>query len=180
MSNAPGSHTRARVAAGAIFFDDADRIMLVRPTYKEHWEIPGGYVEEGESPRDACRREITEELGLVVDLGMLLVVDWAPRPEEGDKLLFVFDGGHLDSGAVESIRLQDDELADHGFYPVDDRFGDLLIPRLERRLRVAVRARSEGRTLYLENGTQVQDSGHGYGHELPATGAVGVHRSPSR
>lgn len=42
--------TRAAVAAGAMIFDDGDRIMMVRPTYKDYWDVPGGYVEEGESP----------------------------------------------------------------------------------------------------------------------------------
>lgn len=53
-----------RVTAGALFSDEASRILLVRPTYKEHWDIPCGYVEPGESPLAACVREIGEELGL--------------------------------------------------------------------------------------------------------------------
>ena len=53
-----------RVAAGALFFDDAGRVLLVHPTYKDTWDIPGGYVERGESPAAACRRELQEELGL--------------------------------------------------------------------------------------------------------------------
>lgn len=42
--------------------------------------LPGGMVEEGESPADAGRREVAEELGLDVDIGNLLVVEHrAPR-----------------------------------------------------------------------------------------------------
>jgi 8-oxo-dGTP diphosphatase len=36
----------------------------------------------------------------------LLVVDWAPLPEERDKLLFVFDGGHLAASRLDRIQLQ--------------------------------------------------------------------------
>jgi 8-oxo-dGTP diphosphatase len=54
---------RPLVAAGALFTDPAGRLLMVRPTYKEFWDIPGGYVEPGESPRDACTREVREELG---------------------------------------------------------------------------------------------------------------------
>ncbi|MGW6244366.1 NUDIX domain-containing protein [Streptomyces roseolus] len=36
---------RKRVAAGVLFFDDAGRVLLVDPVYKEPWEIPGGAVE---------------------------------------------------------------------------------------------------------------------------------------
>ena len=55
-----------RVAAGALFSDESGRVLLVKPTYKKTWDIPGGYVEPGESPRAACIREIREELGLSV------------------------------------------------------------------------------------------------------------------
>ena len=43
-----------RVAAGALIRAPAGRILLVTPTYKDGWEIPGGYVEPGESPAAAC------------------------------------------------------------------------------------------------------------------------------
>jgi 8-oxo-dGTP diphosphatase len=55
-----------RVAAGALFCDDAGRVLLVKPTYKEGWDLPGGYVEPGETPTEACVREIKEELGSAV------------------------------------------------------------------------------------------------------------------
>ena len=32
---------RALTAAGALFVDDQQRILPVKPTYKDHWEIPG-------------------------------------------------------------------------------------------------------------------------------------------
>lgn len=84
---------RPRTAAGVLFFDEEDRILLVKPTYKPGWEIPGGYLHEGETPSEGAAREVKEELGITPPIGRLLVADWAPHPAEGDKLLFVFDGG---------------------------------------------------------------------------------------
>jgi 8-oxo-dGTP diphosphatase len=78
-----------------LFCDDEGRVMLVRPTYKPHWDIPGGYVEPDESPYQACLREVGEEPGITPRLGDLLVVDWAPANHEGDKILYIFDGGTL-------------------------------------------------------------------------------------
>jgi hypothetical protein len=48
------------VAAGWLFQDAAGRVLLVQPAYKDSWEIPGGGVEEGESPGEAARRELRE------------------------------------------------------------------------------------------------------------------------
>lgn len=146
--------SRAVSAAGALFFDDADRVLLLEPTYKNHWDIPGGYVEAGETPSDACRREIEEELGLQIALGRLLVVDWAPSGTEGDKVLFVFDGGVLGADQLGKIRLAEAEIASFEFVDLAVA-ADRMIPRLARRVASAVRARSKGITLYLEHGVEL-------------------------
>ncbi len=149
---------RPRMAAGALFFDEADRVLLVEPSYKDYREIPGGYVEEGESPRQACVREVQEELGIAPHIGRLLVVDWAPNPGEGDKVLYLFDGGRLSTDDRRQIALQADELRGYDFHNAD-QVTELTIPRLARRIAAAVQAREADQTVYLEHG------------KLPATGA---------
>ncbi|MBV9023651.1 MAG: NUDIX hydrolase [Streptomycetaceae bacterium] len=142
---------RPRVAAGALFFDSHDHVLLVRPSYKPGWEIPGGYVEAKESPLDACRREVQEELGISPPIGTLLVVDWAPNPPEGDKILYVFDGGQLTPEEAEAIKLTADELLAAEFHPAN-AVDQLLIPRLARRVKYALAARSRSHPVYLEHG----------------------------
>lgn len=138
-------------AAGALLLDERDRVLLVEPTYKDHWEIPGGLIEAGETPSQACARELAEELGLTRQPGRLLVVDWAPHPTAGDRVLFVFDGGYLDDAEIAAIHLPADELASYEFLPPEQAL-ERLIPRLSRRVEAAVRARTEGGTVYLEHG----------------------------
>ncbi|MGW5685402.1 NUDIX domain-containing protein [Nonomuraea sp. NPDC003754] len=87
--NAPPLMATARVAAGALFFDEHGRVLLVKPTYKSGRDIPGGYVEPGETPFQACVREVQEELGIQPPIGDLLVVGWAPHPKVSDKILFI-------------------------------------------------------------------------------------------
>ena len=140
-----------RVAAGALFFDDIGRVLLVKPTYKERWDIPGGYVEPGETPRQACQREIREELGLTVEVGNLLVVDWAPMPSEGDKLLFVFDGGATWPEIRSQVTLASEELSEFRFFR-DSELPNALTDRLLRRVRASVQAAANRDTRYLEHG----------------------------
>ena len=144
---------RPRVAAGALFFDDEGRVLLVKPTYKDGWDIPGGYVEPGETPREACEREVAEELGIRPKIGQLLVADWAPSEAEGDKILFIFDGGLIDTQVEEQVVLPADELSDWRFH---DEAGltAVLIPRLARRVTAALTAKQEASTAYLEHGTR--------------------------
>ncbi|WP_433389558.1 NUDIX domain-containing protein [Micromonospora sp. KLBMP9576] len=143
-----------RVAAGALFFNDEGHVLLVRPTYKKHWDIPGGYVEPGESPRAACVREIKEELGLAINVGPMLVVDWAPAENEGDKLLFVFDAGTLTREQERAIRFLDGELQEWRYVSAD-ALEDHGPQRLVRRVRTAMAARSLHSAAYAEHGTAI-------------------------
>lgn len=144
-----------RMAAGALFFDDADRVLLVEPSYKDYRDIPGGYVERGESPMQACAREVHEELGIRPAIGRLLVVDWAPSPGEGDKVLYLFDGGRLGADARRRIVLQADELRGYAFHDAGE-LPELTIPRLARRIIAGIEARTNGVTAYLEHGTALE------------------------
>jgi ADP-ribose pyrophosphatase YjhB (NUDIX family) len=144
---------RPRVAAGMLIRDAAANVLLVKPTYKDGWDIPGGYVEPNESPTQAAERELLEELSLERRCGRLLVVDWAPHPAEGDKLLFVFDGGLLDRQDEEQPQPDGEEIGEARFWPAD-QFGDLMPARLARRLQVAFNALSVPETgdPYAEHG----------------------------
>ncbi|MFF7991705.1 NUDIX domain-containing protein [Kitasatospora xanthocidica] len=140
-----------RTAAGVLFFDEDDRVLLVKPTYKPGWEIPGGYLHAGETPSEGAAREVKEELGITPPIGRLLVADWAPHPTEGDKLLFVFDGGVLPADELDLITVDQVEIGEYAFHTTD-QLDVLLIPRLARRIHAACAARTQSATVYLEHG----------------------------
>ena len=142
---------RPRMAAGVLFVNPAGHVLLVKPTYKAGMEIPGGYIQPGESLAAAAIREVQEELGFTPGLGRLLVTDWAPAPTEGDKLLFVFDGGILNDTDTARIQVDGVEISDFSFHD-PSALAYVLNERLERRVRAAARARAADRHLYLEHG----------------------------
>ncbi|MEV7777848.1 NUDIX hydrolase [Kitasatospora sp. NPDC088351] len=149
--DAPEAVAQPRTAAGVLFFDEADRVLLVKPTYKPGWEIPGGYLHPGETPSEGAAREVKEELGITPPIGHLLIADWAPHPTEGDKLLFVFDGGVLPADELERITVDQVEIGEYAFHP-SDQLDELLIPRLARRVHAAWAAWTHSETVYLEHG----------------------------
>ncbi|WP_324198889.1 NUDIX hydrolase [Nocardia amamiensis] len=144
-----------RMGAGALFVDELGRVLLVEPTYKNYWELPGGVVEAGESPFAAVVREVDEELGLAVRMGRLLVVDWVPPglyPSDG--VMLVYDGGLLSADQTAAIVLQAEELRSWAW--CDETEAAKRLPDvLARRVAAACRARREGVTAYLEDGRAV-------------------------
>jgi 8-oxo-dGTP pyrophosphatase MutT (NUDIX family) len=146
---------RKRMGAAALLTDDTGRVLLVEPTYKDHWEIPGGVVEADESPYAAVIREVEEELGLTVRPGRLVVTDWVPpRPGRTEGLMLVFDGGILTPAQTAQIRLPAGELRGWAWC-TEREAAERLSGLLARRISAAVRARADGTTPYLENGSFV-------------------------
>lgn len=54
------------LGARAIVINDKGQILLVKHSYQPHWHLPGGGVDNGETPKAAVIRELKEEVGLIV------------------------------------------------------------------------------------------------------------------
>ncbi|MFE2578795.1 NUDIX domain-containing protein [Streptomyces sp. NPDC059378] len=146
---------RKRVAADVLLRDPDGRVLLVNPTYKPGWDLPGGMAEANEPPEDAVRRELIEELGLHVNLLGLLVVDWvAPHGPWDDQIAFIFDGGTLNQEQAHRLRPRDEELSEATFVTATDAAGRLQ-DRMRRRFEHALKALEAGRPLYLRDGAPV-------------------------
>lgn len=141
-------------SAGALIFDRAGRLLILKPTYKTGWTIPGGVMEaDGETPWDACRREVREECGIEVRCGRLACVDFRPhRPGHTGGIRFLFDCGPADDAALAAITLQPEEISAYRLVPLETALALLRAP-IRRRVRAA--AHHPG-LAYLENGRPVR------------------------
>jgi 8-oxo-dGTP diphosphatase len=62
-----------RVAVAAMIFDEQERVLLFKHTYRKfEWGIPAGGLEHGEAPEDAVVREFREETGMQIQVESLL------------------------------------------------------------------------------------------------------------
>lgn len=147
-----------RLVASALCLDEAGAILLVQPTYRSHWLMPGGRVEANESPHAGCLREVQEELGLSLPCPRLLCVDYrAGRESQREAIHFVFAGGVLPPEQIARIILPPDELRAFAFFPLVEAVR-LLPPKGGLRLPHLLAAWERGQPAYLEEGTPLSVS----------------------
>jgi 8-oxo-dGTP pyrophosphatase MutT (NUDIX family) len=140
-------------SAGALVRGREGRLLILKPTYKGGWTIPGGVIESGESPWAACRRETLEECGLDVTAGRLVCVDFLhPKPGRPGGMRFLFDCGVFDDAVLDAVVIQPEEISESRVLPLG-----AALPLLSGPVRRRVRAASESNQVrYLENGRRVE------------------------
>ena len=87
-----GSFDRLRFpdACSAIIKNAKEEILLVKIKFKEgRWQLPGGLIEKGESPWEACEDRIFQEIGIQSKISKLVGVFYRP---EKDANIFIFQG----------------------------------------------------------------------------------------
>lgn len=89
----------------ALIVGDAGRLLLARRAVEPFagcWDLPGGFVEEGEHPLDALRRELLEETGLEIEPGEFHGVwmdTYGPAPD-AESTLNLYWEARIVSGAM--------------------------------------------------------------------------------
>ena len=110
-----------RAASANVIIQDADgRALVVKANYKPYWTFPGGWIDKGETPRQAAIRELKEEVGVAVstsDLELFSVIERITK--FADTHLFVF---RLVQPAKTSsdVTLQATELDEHDWVTKQD------------------------------------------------------------
>ena len=98
--------------------------------FKDYWEFPGGKIEPGETPEEALRREILEELDTHVEVGDLLTIVEYDYPQFHLKLhcfrCRIIDGQLLLKEHEDAVWIELDRLEELNWLPADLQILSLL------------------------------------------------------
>lgn len=134
--------------ARALIRNEDGDYLLVKDS-RPRWYLPGGRIQQDEPPTTACAREVYEEVGLIIAVGLPLVIAWQASTEPGRaaRYSFTFDGGLRDP--AQSLRLQEGEV-DEACWASPDRALDMVTSEIAERL-IAWHFRPAGQSLiYLQ------------------------------
>jgi mutator protein MutT len=139
------TYAHSKPTASAVVHDDSGRVLLARRANDPQagkWDLPGGFLEEGEHPLDCLRRELREEAGVgLVDEELLGI--WMDRYEYKRRLiatLNVYFSARIGDGEPEAA---DDVAELRWFGPDELPVEELAFAHIEEVLS-AWRARHEG------------------------------------
>jgi 8-oxo-dGTP diphosphatase len=96
------------VGAKVVIKSDDGNVLLVKPTYKPTWQLPGGVVEANENPLAAAVREVSEETKLACNEADFAVIDVVFRSDQD--VLFVLYEYTKRIDAASEIAIQAEEL----------------------------------------------------------------------
>lgn len=103
---------------GLLEFDG--KYLFVNPSYKEGWVMVGGGVDPGEHPKEACKREFKEEVGLEIEVGNLKQISSKKVYEAGasfDLITMIFEVSCED---ISDLKVDGEEIIDAEWLRMDE------------------------------------------------------------
>jgi len=99
------THPRFTVTAGAIIFNQDGQTLLLKHRFRSGsgWGLPGGFIEVGEQPVEALRRELHEELGLEIHDVEIFLARSFRKPKQVEILFRARAGG---SGTPRTMEVE--------------------------------------------------------------------------
>lgn len=96
------SQKKFTASAGAVVTDPEGRVLLLEHIYRpaSGWGIPGGFIEPGEDPAEAVRREVLEETGVEIN-----DLQFHSVRNRGTHIEFVYSAKASGGGEIKSAEI---------------------------------------------------------------------------
>ena len=102
------THARFTVTAGALIFNDQGQVLLLKHRFRagSGWGLPGGFLEKGEQPLDALKRELREEIGMEVESAEIFTARSFKKPRQVEVLFRCRANGDVKPRTMEVERAE--------------------------------------------------------------------------
>lgn len=134
-----------RISSSGVMLEDLEgKLLVVKANYKSYWTLPGGLIDEGETPKQAAVREVFEEIGIQLaedDLSFVLVADRMSDNLQTYQFLFK---ATLSEQAKKAIILQTAEIDEYALVTRSQ------VERGDREYAKAILQWADGTTGYAE------------------------------
>ncbi len=146
---------KKRMSAGVLFFNKEGMILILKPSYKDNWTLPGGACNKNESPRQTGEREVKEEINIEVNLKRLVAViyNWA-KGDVDENVMWWFYGGILDERQTKQIKVDGEEILEYRFVKPEEA-NKLARRNLIKLMPVITKAIKTKIPVYLENWEEI-------------------------
>ena len=102
------TNARFTVTAGALIFNDAGQVLLLKHRFRAGtgWGLPGGFLQKGEQPLDALKRELHEEIGMHVERAEIFTARSFRKPRQVEVLFRCHANGVVTPQTIEVERAE--------------------------------------------------------------------------
>lgn len=143
---------KRHMAAAVMIFNEKGELLVLKPSYRDNWLLPGGVVEHGETLLQAAVREVKEEIGVDMKIKSIRCVDM--KPGQGmmpDSVQSIFESEIISNAQLSDIQLDNEEITEYAFLPLQEAL-KRITPTAAVRIGQALVAREQNTVFYLEDG----------------------------
>ena len=130
---------KRHTASGAFIFNDQNQLLILKPSYKDGWNLPGGVTDEFESPYQTVIRECKEETNLNIEIQDLVLVDYIQEIIKDKKYDYVEFYFTVIVENLSDLQIDNEEIIDYKFIDIKEA-KDFLSPKYYQRLKAVIQA----------------------------------------